>query len=102
MFIAPSCSLLHSPVDLDSETKLDAELKNWLAFARQKIKEINVIAKAVNNGHDSVKAELAANKEAMQSRATSKRIHNAFLKSLQLWLTANQLILNVRKSRLTN
>ncbi len=80
IFVAPSCSLLHSPVDLDSETKLDAELKNWLAFARQKIKEISTLTKALSNGRDSVKAELEANKAAMQSRATSKRIHNDAVK----------------------
>ena len=81
VFIAPSCSLLHSPVDLDSETQLDAELKNWLAFAKQKVVEISVLAKAVNEGRDSVKAELAENKKAMQSRATSKRIHDDKVKS---------------------
>lgn len=81
VFVAPSCSLLHSPVDLDSETKLDAELKNWLAFARQKIKEINVLAQAINNGRDSVKNDLSANKLAMESRATSKRIHNDTVKA---------------------
>lgn len=80
VFVAPSCSLLHSPVDLDSETKLDSELKNWLSFARQKIKEINILTQALNKGRDSVKAELEANKQAMQSRATSKRIHNDAVK----------------------
>ena len=38
--VAPSCSLLHVPVDLDGETKLDAELKDWLAFAVQKLDEV--------------------------------------------------------------
>ena len=33
VMVAPSCSLLHSPIDLDDETKLDDEFKNWLAFA---------------------------------------------------------------------
>ena len=81
VFVAPSCSLLHSPVDLDSETQLDGELKNWLAFAKQKVKEISVLTKAVNEGRDSVKAELEENKKAMQSRATSKRIHDDKVKS---------------------
>src|SRR6266508_5697155 len=40
LWVAPSCSLLHTPLDLDLETKLDAELKSWLAFAKQKLGEV--------------------------------------------------------------
>lgn len=35
LWVAGSCSLLHSPVNLEREDKLDAELKSWLAFAKQ-------------------------------------------------------------------
>ncbi len=44
---APSCSLLHVPVDLEAETRLDAELKSWLAFATQKLDEIAALTKAL-------------------------------------------------------
>ena len=81
VIVAPSCSLLHSPVDLNSEDKLDAELKNWLAFARQKIQEVSVLARAINEGRDAVKAELEANAQAMESRRTSARIHNPAVKA---------------------
>ena len=81
ILVAPSCSLLHSPVDLDSETKLDGEIKNWLAFARQKVKEVAILTKGLNQGRDAIKAELAENAAAMQSRATSKRIHNDAVKA---------------------
>ncbi len=40
IMLAPSCSLLHSPVDLDGETNIDAEIKNWMAFAKQKLDEV--------------------------------------------------------------
>src|SRR5690606_17753451 len=43
VIIAPSCSLLHTPVDLNSETQMDKEIKSWLAFAVQKLEEINAI-----------------------------------------------------------
>jgi len=39
LLIAPSCSLLHCPFDLDNETNEDilpGEIKRWMAFARQK------------------------------------------------------------------
>ena len=80
VLVAPSCSLLHSPVDLAAETKLDAELKQWLAFAQQKLEEVSVLAKALDNPA-SVKAELEANAKAIAARATSKRIHNDAVKA---------------------
>jgi len=81
VIIAPSCSLLHSPVDLDSEVELDEEIKSWLAFARQKVKEIAVLTKAVNEGEDSVCAILEENAKSHDSRSVSTRIHNEAVKS---------------------
>lgn len=81
VIIAPSCSLLHSPVDLDSETTLDAEVKSWLSFAKQKVKEIATLTKAINEGEDSVFALLEENKTAQSSKKTSSRIHNDAVKA---------------------
>lgn len=80
VMIAPSCSLLHSPVDLAFETKLDAELKDWLAFAEQKLHEIALITNAISAGEGSVKAALDANVKSMAARAASKRIHSDAVK----------------------
>jgi 5-methyltetrahydropteroyltriglutamate--homocysteine methyltransferase len=80
VIIAPSCSLLHTPVDLTSEDKLDAELKSWLAFATQKLSEISVIATAADGREAEVRSTLEANKKALQARATSTRIHDAAVK----------------------
>jgi 5-methyltetrahydropteroyltriglutamate--homocysteine methyltransferase len=85
ILVAPSCSLLHSPIDLDLETTLDAELKNWLAFAKQKLDEVVLLAKAVS-GEKNV-AAFAANKAAMDVRRTSKRIHNDAVKARMKALT---------------
>lgn len=46
VMVATSCSLLHVPVDLDAETKLDPELKSWMAFAAQKVAEVRALADA--------------------------------------------------------
>lgn len=81
VIIAPSCSLLHSPVDLDSEVELDSEIKSWLAFARQKVKEVAVLTKAVNEGEDSVMMFLQENAKAQETRKTSVRIHNKDVKA---------------------
>ncbi|WP_150621886.1 5-methyltetrahydropteroyltriglutamate--homocysteine S-methyltransferase [Pandoraea horticolens] len=81
LWIAPSCSLLHVPVDLDSEQKLDAEIKSWLAFAKQKLAEVNVVARAINEGREAVGTELAANAAAIASRRASPRVHNPAIKA---------------------
>ncbi|MEW6339458.1 MAG: 5-methyltetrahydropteroyltriglutamate--homocysteine S-methyltransferase [Pseudomonadota bacterium] len=81
LWIAPSCSLLHVPVDLESEQKLDAEVRSWLAFALQKLGELKVLATALNNGRDAVKAELAANGAAIAERRASPRVNNPTVKA---------------------
>ncbi len=79
IFVAPSCSLLHTPVDLDSETTLDAELKSWMAFAKQKLSETSALAAAANGKKD--KAVFEASDKAAASRKTSPRIHNKDVQS---------------------
>jgi 5-methyltetrahydropteroyltriglutamate--homocysteine methyltransferase len=69
---APSCSLLHVPVDLESERKLDPEIRSWLAFALQKLAELQTLATALNRGRSSVAEELAANRTAIVSRRESR------------------------------
>jgi len=76
LWVAGSCSLLHSPVDLSREDKLDAELKSWLAFAVQKCEEIAVLAKALDTPHLPLVQNALSNSRAVQrSRAESPRIH---------------------------
>ncbi len=72
--IAPSCSLLHSPFALDAETKLDAEIRSWMAFAKQKLEEISILSRGIE-GREGIEEELAENARAMESRQTSTRIH---------------------------
>lgn len=81
LWIAPSCSLLHVPVDLASEQKLDDETQSWLAFALQKLDELNVVAKALNQGRDAVAAELVKNLAAITSRRNSPRVTNPKVKA---------------------
>ncbi len=75
LWLAPSCSLLHVPVDLASEDKLDPEIKSWLAFAVQKLVELNIIATALNAGRGQVTEQLLDNALAIQSRKQSQRVH---------------------------
>ncbi|WP_050025341.1 5-methyltetrahydropteroyltriglutamate--homocysteine S-methyltransferase [Verrucomicrobium sp. BvORR034] len=79
LWVAPSCSLMHSPVTLTNEPKLDDELKNWLAFADQKLAEV-VDLRQLLDGTGAID-KLAANKAAAASRKSSTRIHNDAVKS---------------------
>ncbi len=88
LWIAPSCSLLHVPVDLGREDKLDAEVKSWLAFALQKLDELQVLATALNGGRDKVKDALAANQAAVEARRTSPRTNNPAVKAAHAKLDA--------------
>src|SRR5438094_2629490 len=80
LWVAPSCSLLHVPIDLDLEKRLDAELKGWLAFAKQKLAEVAILTQALRDGRDSVAAQLDASTRALAGRRTSRRIHNPAVK----------------------
>lgn len=77
VLIAPSSSLLHSPCDLDFETTLNPEIKNWLAFAKQKVAEV-VTLKELASGteNEQTLASFEENKKAIASRKTSSLIHN--------------------------
>jgi len=76
LWVSSSCSLLHSPVDLEREDKLDPELKSWLAFAVQKCGEIAVLRDALNDPQaPKVQAALTESRTIAASRAESTRIH---------------------------
>ncbi|HTJ98136.1 MAG TPA: 5-methyltetrahydropteroyltriglutamate--homocysteine S-methyltransferase [Bordetella sp.] len=77
LWIAPSCSLLHVPVDLAFETELDDELKSWLSFAVQKLDEVRTLARALDGSREAaVQEALAVQRAALADRAHSPRIHN--------------------------
>jgi 5-methyltetrahydropteroyltriglutamate--homocysteine methyltransferase len=74
--IAPSCSLLHVPIDLALETDLDADVKSWLAFAVQKMRELSVLGTALGGQTEAVKAELDASAATAASRKASHKVHD--------------------------
>ncbi|KAA0013162.1 5-methyltetrahydropteroyltriglutamate--homocysteine S-methyltransferase [Billgrantia pellis] len=76
LWLAPSCSLLHVPVDLTAETDLDEELASWLAFARQKLDETVTLARLLGNRASAEdRARVAAATAAMDARRASPRLH---------------------------
>ncbi len=77
IWIGTSCSLLHSPIDLNDETRLDEEVKSWFAFALQKCEELSLLTRALN-GVKGVTAETLETYSApIRARRTSTRVNNA-------------------------
>jgi 5-methyltetrahydropteroyltriglutamate--homocysteine methyltransferase len=95
LWIAPSCSLLHVPVDLASERNLDGEVASWLAFALEKLDELEMLGIALNQGREAVKAVLGANQAAVAARRSSPRVNSPAVKAVIAQLDAK---LGQRKS----
>lgn len=76
LWLAPSCSLLHVPVDLERETALDERVKPWLAFARQKLMELAILRRAFDEGIAAVEPALSASRAAIRSSRESGLRHN--------------------------
>ena len=90
VLIAPSCSLQHAPVSLRNETKLDAELKGWLAFAEEKLAEVVTLRDLV--AHVPTKPDaLATNSAAIASRRASPRIHRPEVRARLAGVKASEL-----------
>ena len=76
VLIAPSCSLFHVPMDVDLESDLDAEIRSWLAFAKQKLQEIVLLTRAVRDGRQSIETDLEARREVLRRRGASPRVRD--------------------------
>ncbi len=76
VIIAPSCSLLHSPIDLELETAIDPEIKNWMAFAKQKLNEVAELKQIVDGNFEL----LQVNKKAIAERRASAKVHKQAVK----------------------
>lgn len=91
LWLAPSCSLMHVPVDLDKEVKMNPEIKQWLAFAKQKLSEVAILGKALRGEsivETRVAAELEASQKAAAARKQSPLIHNKAVQTRMASLTA--------------
>jgi 5-methyltetrahydropteroyltriglutamate--homocysteine methyltransferase len=87
IIVSTSCSLLHTPIDLDQEARLDFDVKSWLAFAVQKIEELAVLGRALSGGRASIAVELEASSRAAATRRTSPLIHDPKVKARLASLT---------------
>ena len=87
LWVAPSCSLLHCPVNLELESRLEGEIKNWLAFAVQKLSEVSTLGRGLNQGEDAIREKLDASNKARQERRESPRIHNPLMQERLQGLT---------------
>ena len=79
--VASSCSLLHVPVDLMREQRLDAEIRSWLAFATQKMAEVGVLKRGLDEGDGAIAQALEESRRVAQDRKSSARIHDRAVKA---------------------
>src|ERR671919_1330289 len=82
LVVSTSCSLLHTPIDLDAEPSgvdadLDDEMRSWMAFAVQKVGEVATLAQGLADGREAIADRLDANDRARDSRRESQRTRNA-------------------------
>ncbi|WP_062984726.1 5-methyltetrahydropteroyltriglutamate--homocysteine S-methyltransferase [Nocardia anaemiae] len=74
--VSSSCSLLHVPYTLASETGLDAQLRSWLAFGAEKVAEVRLLATGLSAGPEAIADELATVRAALTTRHTDPRLDN--------------------------
>lgn len=74
--VSTSCSTMHVPYSLEPETALDDNLRSWLAFGAEKVREVVVLARALRDGRDTVAEEIAASNAAVASRRRDPRLRN--------------------------
>jgi 5-methyltetrahydropteroyltriglutamate--homocysteine methyltransferase len=74
LWLAPSCSLLHVPLSLREDAAIDLELRGWLAGAREKLDELQVLRRALVEGEGSVYPELREARAACEARRISSRV----------------------------
>jgi 5-methyltetrahydropteroyltriglutamate--homocysteine methyltransferase len=102
LWLAPSCSLLHVPINLEPETDLEPAIKSWLAFARQKLTELEILRLAIEEP-EAAEPELSASAAAILSRRESALIHNpavqAGLAKIDSSLTTRQNPFSVRRAQ---
>jgi 5-methyltetrahydropteroyltriglutamate--homocysteine methyltransferase len=91
IWIAPSCSMIHSPCDLKNETNeeiLTPEIKQWLSFARQKVTEVSLLKSLITDpSNASNQHQLETNRQANETRRQSSLIHNQVVKQRVSWIT---------------
>ncbi|WP_051065262.1 5-methyltetrahydropteroyltriglutamate--homocysteine S-methyltransferase [Mycolicibacterium smegmatis] len=74
--VSTSCSTLHVPYTLDTESDIDAVLRSWLAFGFEKVTEVVALAKGLEHGREAIAGEVAASNAAVESRRSDQRLHN--------------------------
>ena len=94
--IAPSCSLIHVPLDLAAEPELDTEIVSWLSFAIQKIEELDTLAIALVDGRAKVDDALKAARAIRRGRAKSLKVNDA---SVQTRIESLDASMSKRESR---
>ncbi len=88
--VAPSCSLLHCPLDLREETDLDPEVKGWLAFGAQKLEEVAILTRALNEGEAATAKPFSLSRSIHRQRRSSVKVNSAEIRLKQAHVAQRQ------------
>ncbi|MCS7020430.1 MAG: 5-methyltetrahydropteroyltriglutamate--homocysteine S-methyltransferase [Gemmataceae bacterium] len=89
--VAPSCSLLHVPIDVSEETGIPSQVREWLAFARQKLEEVSLIARCLREGTPAYAQSLAENQAILERRRRSPLTNNPAVRARLAAVTPDML-----------
>ncbi len=92
ILLAPSCSLLHCPVDLSNERALPEEISERLSFAIQKLEEVEVLTRGINEGTGAISAPLKANREIFTRQDSSVQVRNPSVRKRLAELTDDMFV----------
>ncbi len=81
LMVAPSCSLLHVPQSLRGETGLDPALRRRLAFADEKLAEVALLARALDEGEAAISPALQESDAVLAEVRADTRVHDAAVAS---------------------
>lgn len=91
LWLAPSCSLLHTPLDVELETDLDPELRQWLAFARQKLDELAALRRALTHGRRAISQQRRESTAAHSTRQISDKVRRPEVQAQLLNIDTNMI-----------
>ena len=76
LIVAPSCSLMHLPIDVEIEDGINPDVKPWLAFAQQKLEEVSLLTDALCCGRKEVELVFARRHAVIEDRKRSSLTKN--------------------------
>lgn len=83
LMIQPSCSLIHVPVTKTLEKDLDKTIIDGLSFADEKLEEVAILTKGVQNGKEGIQVDIEKSISAIDSLNVTYRSDQKLIKQVE-------------------